>query len=164
MGQFTIVVGERSQKEVLAKLDKMSVAFKKALREAVISSSEVIAMDAKGFCPVNTGRLRASIRPLYYRGGLSSEVGTDVFYAPFVEFGTEPHWAPIEPLKYWAAQKMRRRKNANPDSLAYAAQKKIAREGNTPQPFLFPAYEVEKPNFVEKATEAITEELKRQFV
>lgn len=45
---------------------------------------------AKQACPVDTGRLRASItHQLGQDGeGLLADIGTDVEYAPYVEFGT----------------------------------------------------------------------------
>lgn len=45
---------------------------------------------AKQLCPVDTGRLRASISHSIGRDSTSlfADVGTDVFYAPFVELGT----------------------------------------------------------------------------
>jgi HK97 gp10 family phage protein len=41
---------------------------------------------AKQFCPVDTGRLRASIQ--YQSGYLTCYVTTNVFYAWYIEFGT----------------------------------------------------------------------------
>lgn len=45
---------------------------------------------AKHYCPVDTGRLRASIATtlILVEGHLECWVGTDVEYAPYVEFGT----------------------------------------------------------------------------
>lgn len=45
---------------------------------------------AKRLCPVDTGRLRASITHSLESDsrGLVGVVGTDVHYAPYVEFGT----------------------------------------------------------------------------
>lgn len=53
---------------------------------------------AKRLCPVDTGRLRASITESLQRdiGGLVEVIGTDVEYAPFVEFGTSR--APAQPF------------------------------------------------------------------
>lgn len=41
---------------------------------------------ARDLCPVDTGRLRESIR--FTVGGDEVEIGTDVEYAPYVELGT----------------------------------------------------------------------------
>lgn len=53
---------------------------------------QVIRVDsrAKALCPVDTGRLRSSInwRIAHDSQGLVGIVGTNVDYAPFVEFGT----------------------------------------------------------------------------
>lgn len=45
---------------------------------------------AKGYCPVDTGRLRSSInwRLATDSQGLLAVIGTNVEYAPYVEFGT----------------------------------------------------------------------------
>jgi hypothetical protein len=56
---------------------------------------------AKGFCPVDTGRLRASITtaPGEDDEGLFADIGSDVEYARYVEEGTfrqraQPYLAP----------------------------------------------------------------------
>jgi len=50
-----------------------------------------------------------------------------------LEFGTRPFYAPIKPLKEWAARK------TGDEDLGYAVQKKIAKKGITAQPFMRPA-------------------------
>lgn len=57
---------------------------------------------AKELCPVDTGRLRSSITWALGRDahGLYADIGTNVFYAPFIEFGTGiygPRHTPIVP-------------------------------------------------------------------
>jgi HK97 gp10 family phage protein len=74
-----------------------------------------IATDAKRLAPVDTGRLRSSINAqVEFRGTeIRGMVGTAVFYAPFMEFGTgkagDPavphkagHWPPGKALGTWA--------------------------------------------------------------
>lgn len=53
-------------------------------------SKGVIKIDAKAKtkCPVDTGRLRSSINPFVDADGLGGGVGTNVHYAPHVEYGT----------------------------------------------------------------------------
>jgi HK97 gp10 family phage protein len=72
-----------------------------AIREILNSPAGEVAADlverciridraAKRLCPVDTGRLRSSISWAVQIGGegIVGRVGTDVEYAPYVEFGT----------------------------------------------------------------------------
>lgn len=53
---------------------------------------------------VDTGQLRASIVPdIADRDGqIVGIVGTNLAHAPFVEYGTKPHWPPPGALEVWA--------------------------------------------------------------
>lgn len=88
---------------LLKKLDGNSL-LAAPLREALTKAVILLESAAKRGAPVDTGRLRASIthevdsRPV----PLFGKVGTDVFYAPYVEFGTRPHWPPVSALATWA--------------------------------------------------------------
>jgi HK97 gp10 family phage protein len=77
--------------------------------------TQAIATDAKRGAPVDTGRLRSSINAQVRFSGTQviGEVGTRVFYAPYMEFGTgkagDPevphksgHWPPGAALETWA--------------------------------------------------------------
>ena len=57
-------------------------------RQAVHLSLLLIESDAKAFCPVDTGRLRASIHAEPDANGLGGTVSTNVSYAGAQEFGT----------------------------------------------------------------------------
>lgn len=54
-----------------------------------------VERDAKQLCPVDTGRLRASIARVLDRDpdGLVAIIGTNVEYAPYVELGTSTQQA-----------------------------------------------------------------------
>lgn len=82
--------------------------------------------------PFAFGILRKSMfgEVLDVRGNIVGKIGTPSPYGAPVEFGTRPHWAPIEPLKLWAKRKL------DDESLAYAVQRKIARVG-TKGSFMF---------------------------
>jgi len=62
---------------------------------------------------------------------------SDAPHALPIEEGTEPFWAPIQPLIEWA------NRQGEDEGLAYAAQWKIAQEGITPQPYLSPGAEAQ---------------------
>jgi len=63
--------------------DLQGPALQKAMRTATL----VVTRDAKIFCPVDTGRLRASITPtvVTQREVVQGIVGSNVFYAPVQE-------------------------------------------------------------------------------
>lgn len=48
----------------------------------------IVENTAKELCPVDTGQLRGSISHTLTNGGKTGEIGTNVEYAPYVEFGT----------------------------------------------------------------------------
>lgn len=60
------------------------------VRRTMLKLGSAIETEAKHLCPVDTGRLRASIvtTEVPDPDGVTVTVGTDVEYAPYVEFGT----------------------------------------------------------------------------
>lgn len=56
--------------------------------------------------PVDTGRLRNSITHEIRDAGLSAVVGTNVYYAPHVEFGTRNPNYPAQPFLFQAYQEV----------------------------------------------------------
>ena len=105
----------------------MEVPLKKFLTKAAIT----VEGRAKLKSPVDTGRLRSSITHKIEKE--RALVGSNVFYAPYVEFGTRPHFPPVGALATWA----RRHGFASPWPLAVA----ISRRGTRPHPYLGPALE-----------------------
>ncbi len=67
----------------------------KASEAAVILGLEMIGTEGEGFakeeCPVDTGRLRASITHATVKEELAAYIGTNVEYAPYVEYGEAKH-------------------------------------------------------------------------
>ncbi|MFI6979313.1 HK97-gp10 family putative phage morphogenesis protein [Embleya sp. NPDC050154] len=62
-------------------------------KDAMTRTGMRMVREAQERCPVDTGRLRSSIRHSTSGSGRSwtVTVGTNVNYAPHVEFGTRPH-------------------------------------------------------------------------
>lgn len=95
--------------------------------DAMYQALNILGADAKRFSPVDTGRLRSSITGTVSKAGfpvkrLQGIVGTNIEYAPYMEFGTgifagnsRVKMPPIEALEGWA-----RRHGANAWSVAYA--------------------------------------------
>jgi len=96
-----------------------------------------IERDAKNAAPVDMGILRSSIAKTVTASDkgrvVSAEVGTSVEYAPFVEFGTGSGVSVPDGQQEYAMQ----------------FKGKTGRKRNYPaRPFLFPAWEKERPKFV----------------
>jgi len=92
-------------------LDKIDRKTKKDLREATASAAKKISDQAKRNLTVNksvvTGTLRRSMTFVFYKRDCYAEIGTNVEYAPFVEFGTcrmkakpylRPAWQKYNPI------------------------------------------------------------------
>lgn len=70
------------------KLKNLNLIKTQKVKEVVRDSAYTVERNAKRDCPVDTGRLRASISTTFHKDGFTAEVGTNVEYAPYIEFGT----------------------------------------------------------------------------
>lgn len=75
------------------------------VKNLMLKSQRIVAA-AKVRCPVDTSRLRSSIRYTMMEdsSGVYALVGTDVKYALYVHEGTRPHFPPPAALSRWAAR------------------------------------------------------------
>ena len=73
--------------EVRRKLLIFPKEARPALTKALIRAGHMVEKDAKGKCPVRTGRLRSSITT-EKKTWDEIHIGTNVVYGPFVEYGT----------------------------------------------------------------------------
>lgn len=71
---------------VISNIDKITPELEAAIDQALQEAGLETEAEAKMRCPVDTGRLRASIQS--HPGHLETTVSTNVEYAPYVEFGT----------------------------------------------------------------------------
>ncbi len=86
------------------------------------NSTLTIQRNVQTLTPVDTGRLRASVTSLVDTAPLPQygEVGTNVFYGPFVENGNRPHYPLTGAMTGWAAR---------PGMNVYALVRAIGRRG-----------------------------------
>ena len=91
-------------------------------------SGYVVEAEAKRIAPVDTGRLRASIATKV--SDVEAVVSPRVDYAPYVEFGTRPHFPPLSALQPWA-----RRHGFGPAG-AFLVARAIARRGTRARLFM----------------------------
>lgn len=93
MSKNAVKVTVTGVRETVEKLRSYPRSVQQKGKELIQETALIVAAGAKKRCPVNKqkgigGSLRASIRPTYYNNGLTADIGTDIEYGPFVEFGT----------------------------------------------------------------------------
>jgi HK97 gp10 family phage protein len=69
------------------------------------NSAFKVEAGAKKRCPVDTGRLRASLNTQFSDGGMEADIGTNVHYSKYVEFGTRKMRAQPYLFPAWAEEK-----------------------------------------------------------
>lgn len=159
-----------------------------AIAQALLRGALRVEGDAKRNAPVRTGRLRASIThsALEVQGDLLQiRVGTNVTYAPFVEFGTGIRGAasplersareamremgyvhgggsgslpPADAIRTWAKAKLGL-DGPELERATLAIRRFIAANGVAAQPFLFPALELNRPTITDDVAEAFRREV-----
>jgi phage gpG-like protein len=112
-------------------LNAMRDSTLKLEREAKLNLVGYQSLEVGG---VDTGRLRASITPEVSMMGSTVQgvVGSNVEYAPYVEWTTRPHWTSVKNLQVWAD-----RHGVNP----YVVKMAIHRRGTIGKKFLTRAWE-----------------------
>ena len=130
--------------EVLSEIKSMSVKVDKGVKEKVKHCAlriEARTKDAlRSLEAVDTGNLSRSYTTEMTDGGRTAEVGSVLLYALFVEFGTRPHFPPMEALESWARR--------HGFESAWPVCKAIAEKGLQARPHLFPAFEATVSDFL----------------
>ena len=116
--------------------------IKDNVRKVVKNSAFNIERSAKSSASVKTGHLKRSISTKM--GDMEATIHTsNLKYAPMVEFGTRPHIIRAKNKKalYWKG--------------ATHPVKQVNHPGSKAKPYLIPAFEKEKDQFLEKLKEVI---------
>lgn len=99
----SVKVNKASVRAALRAIQLVANRKSEAIRAQVAESAINIDREAKNLCPVDTGRLRASIHPEFSADGLDAQVVTNVEYSQYVELGTSRQ--PAQPFLFPAAEK-----------------------------------------------------------
>ena len=89
-----------------ARLRRVAAAAEGAAKGVVMRTTLDVHAGARVAAPVDTGRLRNSLAWEIDASGLNAVVGTNVSYAPFLEFGTR--FMPAQPYLFPALEAERR--------------------------------------------------------
>lgn len=126
----------------------------KAIERGLTKLGVIIEGDAVTLAPVNMGRLKGAITyatkkkqsiPKVAGDAVSRpvtkwtlHVGANLEYAGHVEYGTRPHFPPIEAIADWAKQK------GISEDAVFPIAKSISKKGTKAQPFLRPALDANR--------------------
>lgn len=131
--------GLGSVRKMLKDLRKTS---DKAVQKGIVKTAKAIQVDAKNFAPKDTAALEQSIQ--LEEIPLGAKVGSNLWYAPFKEFGTGPFVLVPKGQE------------------DYAFTFYVNGKGNTaPQPFLFPALFKNQDSLVPNIEEELAKALKQ---
>lgn len=140
------LIGKAETKRALENID---ARVQSKLKIIVLDTALNIQRMSKEKCPVRKdpkakvgGRLRGSISVEFSNNGFAAKVGTNVYYAAFVEFGTGVRGASSSVLYL-------------PDSWKYGS-----RPGQSAQPYLYPAFAAEKPHFERRVEKEVPDAFK----
>jgi len=115
----------------LDKFNKISdETYEKILMKSMFKMEE-LAVDK---APVSDGYLRLNITLFPQVLSKQYMLISKASYSVAMEYGTRPYYAPIKPLKEWAAKKL------GDEELGWAVRAKIAKFGVTAHPFMRPAF------------------------
>lgn len=153
---------EYDPSEALRKLEQLQEDLAGSpIRIGFLHASMLFLRDARINAPVDTGRLNSSIintvedAPGSTRGGGSFQVvvGSNVEHAPYVEFGTRPHWPPPGALERWA------RRHGVPEHLVRRA---IGTRGTRAVKYLERAFEAQREAVVNLCRQVIEQYVRRR--
>jgi len=117
---------------------RIEQAIEGGIRESVLLVEREVVLEIERDKLEVEGDLKSSI--VSDVDGMRASVSSDKEYAPWVHEGTQPHWAPIQPLRNWVQRKF----GESGDDLertARAVQASIAKKGTKPHPFMKRALE-----------------------
>jgi phage protein, HK97 gp10 family len=131
--------------ELEKSLDRILSKRERIKREVLMTALDIQRKAKKNLRSakaIDEGNLRNSIIVDSVQGGMAAEIGSIAPYAPYVEFGTRPHFPPPDALEDWARH--------HGFKSAWPICRAIAKRGLKERPYLKPAYEEEKDRFVER--------------
>lgn len=135
-------------KEAKVKIKEISEETVKEIARVVFRSAQNIETRAKKLAPADTGNLRGRIETEIKDKGFTADVVANAEYSAYVEFGTRSHFPPPGALTGWA-------RRHNMGGREFLIARAISRRGTKAQPFMIPAFESEKDDFVKEMRQVL---------
>jgi hypothetical protein len=137
---------QRSMAEVIEGLPQYIAA---ANRESAEEIRDLARRNLKDIDAYDTGETYESVAIASTRLGLVYAVGSAAKQAPFIEFGTRPHFPPVSAIAAWC------RRKGIPESAAFPIARAIGERGTPERPWLRPAFIAVSDKHVTRLREAV---------
>jgi bacteriophage HK97-gp10 putative tail-component len=138
MAKNGLSVKVKGQAEIARNIGYLKRNFPQWLAAANEATAQDIADNAerniREIDAYDTGELYGSIEIKSAKNGLDYAVGSTAEHAPFIEFGTAPHFPPVDAIRDWCIRK------GLPASAAFPIARAISERGLPERPFLRPAF------------------------
>jgi Bacteriophage HK97-gp10, putative tail-component len=148
MSQSVISVKFSGQDKIKVNVDtiraNLPVWIAEANRETGAEIRDEAQANVKQIDAFDTGELYNSIRMEQSAGGLAVVIGSTAKHAPFIEFGTAPHWPPIDKIRAWCIRK------GIPEGAAFPIARAISIRGTPERPWLYPAFRVGMRRYIDR--------------
>jgi hypothetical protein len=105
----------------------------------------------------DTHELYESIEFSVSRLGNSVVVYSTAKHAPFIEFGTAPHFPPLDKIRAWCGRK------GIPESAAFPIARAISERGTPERPWLYPAYKAGMSGHMDRIRDFVGSELRKML-
>lgn len=170
--EFKLGVTVSGRKATKAKLKRMSVVANDKIREIVQRSALRIQNVARQNIRKDTAGTAKTIRARFHDQDRAAEIGTESIVAVYIEFGTRPHPTaqsqaprPMPPqgvlLNWMRRHGIRPDEGQTVESLEFLIRRHIRDHGTEAAPFLFPAWEAERPSFMSDMQRVLGRELRQ---
>lgn len=144
--------------QVVASIKQHDQQAQEAVKQEVKRSGEAIVNAAKARVPVGHGSLKTSIKLQLTNQGMTVTIAAgdtpDGYIGKFVEYGTGIFSvSKTAPKKPWT---IKPKKDGGVLVLPGGLRlREVTVKGQKPQPFLHPAWEAERPRFIDRLTKAL---------
>lgn len=147
------------QDTIKANVAYLRANFPEWLNAANLETAEEIQVEArnniKEIDAFDTGELFNSVKVSQSPKGLSVVVYSDSKHSPFIEFGTAPHFPPLDKIRAWCARK------GIPVTAAFPIARAISERGTPERPWLYPAYRVGIRRHVDRVRQFVAAGLRK---
>jgi hypothetical protein len=126
--------GESLQKNIAYLRANFPDWLNRAIEATAVEIRDQAKTNVRTIDAYDTHELYESVAYAVFPHRFSGAVYSTAKHAPFIEFGTAPHFPPVDKIRAWCGRK------GIPESAAFPIARAISERGTPERPWLYPAY------------------------